>query len=457
MVVFVGQIETSMRDREAFQEIDYRAMFGTVAKWVVEIDHPDRVAELTARAFSIAQSGRPGPVVVALPEDTLSGETEAEPRGKVLVIQASPSQDDISAVVELIKSAKKPVVLVGGGGWTDKGRVDLKTFVEQNDLPTIAVFRSQDLLDNLSHCYVGEAGFGIPPAVRSFIDESDLLLAVNVRFGETLTDGYTLLDPRYMNKKLIHIHASDTEIGKIFTPDLPIVSSPDAVMAALARTDVIAERPWTERTVEAHNTYVTSLDAPKQPGPVDMSEIMAYLRDELPEDTIITNGAGNFAIWPGRHFPFTGQRRLVGPQAGAMGAGVPASVVAKLLNPERTIICFAGDGDFQMNGLEIGTAMQYGAKPVILLLNNGMYGTIRMHQEREYPARVSGTNLHNPDFAMLAQSYGFHGERVEKTADFYPAFERALASKKGALIELIIDQEGVAPRATISSLRAAAG
>ncbi len=455
MVVFVGQIETSMRHREAFQEMDYRAVFGSMAKWVVEIDDADRVPELVARAFQVATSGRPGPVIVALPEDMLVQMSDAQTRGKVAPVKPHITGSDTQNVMAQLKAAKKPVLIVGGGGWNDTGRAALEKFAEANNLPVIVSFRSQDLIDNHSPSYIGDAGFGIAPEIRTFLDESDLLLAVNVRFGETLTDGYSLFDPRYFDKNLIHIHASEAEIGKIFTPLLAILSCPNAAMTALAAQSKIANVPWAERTVIARQAWEAGLNPPAQPGNVDMGQIMAYLRNRLPKDVVVTNGAGNFAIWAGRYLHYGNGATLLGPQAGSMGAGVPSAVMAKLVDPTRFVLCFAGDGDFQMNGMELGVAQQYGVAPIVLVLNNGTYGTIRMHQEREYPGRVSGTGLVNPDFTKIAEAFGMYGEKIESTEDFEGAFERVCASPTGGLLELMIDQEGLAPKATVTGLRKA--
>jgi len=396
MVVFVGQIETSMRHREAFQEMDYKAVFGTMAKWVVEIDQQ---------------------------------------------------------IMAQLQQAQKPVLIVGGGGWNDNGRAALEKFAEANNLPVIVSFRSQDLIDNHSPSYIGDAGFGIAPEIRAFLDESDLLLAVNVRFGETLTDGYSLFDPRYFDKKLIHIHASESEIGKIFTPSISVMSCPNAAMTSLSAQPALENKPWSERTTIARKAWEAGLIAPDQPGEVDMGKIMEYLRDRLPKDVVVTNGAGNFAIWAGRYLHYGNGATLLGPQAGSMGAGVPSAVMAKLVDPTRFVLCFAGDGDFQMNGMELGVAQQYGAAPIVLVLNNGTYGTIRLHQEREYPGRVSGTALVNPDFTKIAEAFGMHGEKVSATEEFADAFERAIESPTGGLLELMIDQEGLAPKATVSGLR----
>ncbi len=454
MVVFVGQIETSMRGREAFQELDYKAVFGSMAKWVVEIDDADRVPELVSRAFAVAQSGRPGPVVVALPEDMLVQKTSAIPRARVVPVQAKPDSAQIEDLMDRLAAAQKPVLVAGGGGWGRKGEAALKQFAEANSLPVIVTFRNQDVIDNHSPSYIGDAGFGIAPEIRRFLDESDLLIALNVRFGETLTDGYSLFDPATFEKTLVHAHASDGELGKIFTPDLAILSGPNEMAQALAQCPPVAEPVWAERTKQAREAWNAGLEVQPQPGGVDMGIIMEYLREVLPEDAIITNGAGNFAIWAGRYIYYGAGRRLLGPQAGSMGAGVPAAVMAKMVDPTRFVLCFAGDGDFQMNGMELGAALQHGAYPVILLLNNGTYGTIRMHQEREYPGRVSGTEIVNPDFTAIAKAYGMLGERIERTEDFSDAFQRACASPTGGLLELMIDQEGLSPRMTVSKLRA---
>ena len=453
MVVFVGQIETSMRGREAFQELDYKAIYSDMAKWVVEVDDADRVPELVSRAFKEAISGRPGPVIVALPEDMLVQQTVAVTRERALAVKPHATDADAKAVMDQLSKAKKPVMIVGGAGWNDNGRRALNQFAQAHQLPVIVTFRNQDLINNYGPCYIGDAGFGIAPEIRQFLDESDLLLAVGVRFGETLTDGYTLFNPVDFQKQLIHIHPSERELNKIFSADLPILSCPNSAMNLLASQPVLENQPWADRTRKARQAWEAGLAVRPQPGPVDMGEIMEHLRDVLPEDTIVTNGAGNFAIWAGRYLHYGNGKVLLGPQAGSMGAGVPASVMAQLVDPKRFVLCFAGDGDFQMTGTELGTAQQYGATPVILLLNNQTYGTIRMHQEREYPGRVSGTDLVNPDFVAFAKAYGFSAERVERTQDFAAAFERACESPSGALIELMIDQEGLSPRATVSEMR----
>ena len=456
MVVFVGQIDNRMRDREAFQELDYRAVFGAMAKWVVEIDTADRVPELVSRAFAMARSGRPGPVVVALPENMLVEPSTALPRGHVVSYQASMNDHDASAVFDALKGAKRPVVMVGEGGWNDEGRSAIQRFAEANQLPVVVGFRGQDILDNGSPSYVGDAGVGMPPHIRGLLKASDVILAINIRFGEIETDSYTLFDPAHFDQKLVQIHPDPDEIGKVLTPDIAIVSGPNSAAAVLAKADAVDNPVWSAVTENARKDWLANFDTPAQPGALDMGKVMEHLRSVLPHDTIIANGAGNFATWPGRFLKYGPHMRVIAPQSGTMGTGLPAAVMAKIMEPSRFVLCFAGDGDFQMNCQELGTAQQYGAAPVILVLNNGMYGTIRAHQEREYPGRVSATDLVNPDFATLARAYGMHGERVEATEDFAAAFARACESPTGAVLDLVIDPEGLAPRATISSVRAAA-
>ena len=457
MVVFVGQIETTMREREAFQELDYRAVFGPMCKWATEVEHPDRMAEIVARAFTVAQSGRPGPVVVALPEDVLVGQTDARSRGRIVPVQATPGADDARRVMQRIAQAERPVVLAGGGGWTRAGARDLQRWAEANALPVIVAFRNQDLIDGHSPSYVGDASFGMDPAIRAFMEGSDLIVALNVRFGETLTDAYSLFDPAHFDTPLIHVHAAEGELGKIFTPDVAILCEPNQMVAELASADAMGDdAPWAGRTREAHTAWEAGLGAEGHGTTLDLHAVMRHLREALPDDTVVTNGAGNFAIWAGRLLVYGGERRLIGPQAGSMGAGVPAAVAAKIADPTRTVVCFAGDGDFQMSGMELGTGLQYDARPIVLLFNNGSYGTIRMHQERDYPERVSGTTLVNPDFVALGNAFGMHAERVERTEDFAAAWERAVASPTGALIELMQDPDVLSPKATISGMRARA-
>ncbi|ETW14122.1 thiamine pyrophosphate protein [Roseivivax marinus] len=453
MLVFVGQVATHMKGREAFQELDYRAVFGTMAKWAVEIDDPARLTEIVSRAWTTALSGRPGPVVVALPEDVLSAPSPCAPlTGPVRVAAPAPDPDALAEAQEMLAEATRPLILIGGSDWSADGRAALQAYAEASDIPVVVAFRYQDSFDNHSPCYAGEAGVGMPPHVRGLMREADVILALNTRFGENVTGGYTLLDVPEPRQRIIHVHQSADEIGKVYRPALGLHASHDAVARSL--TPSKADR-GTWRT-EARAAFEASLDVPAQPSPVDMAAVMAHLAEVLPEDAIVTNGAGNFAIWPNKVFAYGPGQRLLAPQSGAMGYGLPAAIAAKIAHPERTVICFAGDGDFQMNGQELATARQAGAVPVVLVVNNGIYGTIRAHQERNYPARVSGTDMTNPDFAALARAYGVHGERVGATADFAAAFERALASGTGAVLDLDVAADAVSPRQTLSQMRAAA-
>ncbi len=451
MILFVGQVGTDVRGREVFQEIDYQAYFGSIAKWVVEIDEVDRIPELMSRAWTTALSGRPGPVVVALPENMLTSQTDVKPCKAVRISEPAPSTADIAELASNIKSAKKPLVLIGGGGWNAEGCIAIKHFAENNDLPVAVAFRFHSLFDNHSDSYIGEAGVGMAPALQAIIRVADLILAIGIRFGEMTTAAYTLLNVPHCQATLIHAHASDRELGKIYAADLSIHAGPNQLAAALKDLNIPGERQqWRDRT---RQTYLDGFDAPVQPGNVDMVEISRYLRETLPDDAIVTNGAGNFTTWPNKFLQFGADQRLLAPQSGAMGYGLPAAIAAKLVEPDTTVLCFAGDGDFQMNCQELGTAMQANARPIVLVLNNGTYGTIRMHQEKHYPNRVSATDLVNPDFVTLAKAYGLHAETVNETEAFAAAFTRALNSETGALLELIISKEGITPRQTLSQIR----
>ncbi|WBU53051.1 thiamine pyrophosphate-binding protein [Paracoccus sp. SCSIO 75233] len=453
MIIFVGQVGTDMKGREAFQEIDYRAVFGTMAKWAVEIDDVDRIPEVLSRAWITATTGRPGPVVIALPEDMLTSLTDQAPlTGPARIAESAPAPDAVVEAQKLLADAKRPLILMGGCNWTDAGRDALQNFAEASDIPVVAAFRYQDQFDNHSPVYAGEAGVGMPPHVKALIREADVILAVNVRFGEMTTDGYTLLDVPVPKQRLIHVHGSDREIGKIYQPSLGIHAGPNAFAAALSPVS----GDWATWREKARADWEASLNVPPQPSPVDMAAVTIHLREVLPDDAILTNGAGNFTVWPNKFFPFGPKARLLAPQSGAMGYGLPAAIAAQIAHPDRIVVCFAGDGDFQMNCQELGTAMQAGEQPIVLILNNGIYGTIRAHQERNYPARVSGTTLENPDFIALARAYGFHAERVESTEEFAPAFARAMESHTGAVLELNISPEALTPRQTLSQMRDAA-
>ena len=453
MILFVGQVGTEMRGREAFQEVDYRAIFGTVAKWVVEIDEVDRLPELVARAWVQATTGRPGPVVVALPENMLTSRPSVPPlAGPARVFGAAPSDAAMVEVQALLKGAERPVILLGGTNWTEAGRAALQGFAEASAIPVVAAFRFQDQFDNHSPVYVGEAGVGMPAHVRGVVRDADVILAINLRFGEMTTGGYTLLAVPVPVQKLIHVHPSSGEIGKIYQPMLGIVADASEFALRLRAGD----RRWDAWCGPARAAYEAGFALGDQPSPVDMGRVMAWLGGVLPQDVILTHGAGNFTVWPDKFYRFGPQARLLGPQSGAMGYGVPAAIAACLAYPGRQVVCFAGDGDFQMTCQELATARQHGATPIVLILNNGIYGTIRAHQEREYPGRVSGTTLENPDFVALAQAYGFHAERVERSEDFAAAWGRAVAGGRGAVLDLAISAEAITPRQTLSQIRKAA-
>jgi acetolactate synthase-1/2/3 large subunit len=453
MIVFVGQVGISMKGREAFQEIDYTHYFGKVAKWTVEIDDVERIPEMLSRAWTTALSGRPGPVVVALPEDMLTALTTSKPCLAVTIPapDISPAQRD--QLVGLLGEAKRPVVLFGGSGWTEHAARQLEAFAGVNSIPLVAAFRFHDVCDNYHPSYVGDAGVGMLGYIKTLLTDADLILAVNVRFGECTTDGYSLFECPNMSAKLVHCHPSDNELGKIYAPDLSLQASPNAMASALASIKVAYDANRLDWLRAAKSAYDASYRVKAQPGDLDMGEVLAHLRDVIPENAIVTNGAGNFAIWPNKFLKFGSKGRLLAPQSGAMGYGVPAAIAAKLHDPSRFVLCFAGDGDFQMNGNELGSAMQAGLPLIILIVNNGTYGTIRMHQERHYPERVSGTELVNPDFVTLAKAYGFYGERVEKTEDFAAAFARACDSDTGAVLDLVVATEAITPRQSINDLR----
>ncbi|MGJ8543868.1 MAG: thiamine pyrophosphate-binding protein [Sulfitobacter sp.] len=455
MLLFVGQIGTDMRGREAFQEVDYRAVFGTMAKWAVEIDDVDRIPEILARAWKIATTERPGPVVIALPEDMLTTATDKAPlAGPAQYPEPVPSADALAQTRRILQQAERPLIMYGGANWSAEGAAALQSFAEASDIPVVSVFRYQDQFDNFSGCFCGEAGVGMTPAVRKLMQEADVILAINNRFGENSTEAWTLLDVPLPKQRLIHVHGSAQELGKIYQPESGIQCGANAFAMALA--DAPVRGGWAAWRAEARQAWEAGLALDDLPSPVDMGKVTAHLREVLPEDVILTNGAGNFTVWPNKFFKYGPKARLLAPQSGAMGYGLPAAIAAKVAHPERTVVCFAGDGDFQMNCQELATAAQAGAQPIVLILNNGIYGTIRAHQEKHYPERVSGTDMDvNPDFVALAKAYGFHAERVESTQEFAAAFERALASGSGAVLDLNISAEALTPRVSLSQIRAA--
>jgi acetolactate synthase-1/2/3 large subunit len=450
MILLVGQVASDQEERDAFQEVDYRRMFGPLAKWVAQVDRVERIPELVARAYTTACAGRPGPVVLALPEDMLSSETDAPDAPRFHVVQPSPAPDQVDALRDLLAGAERPFVIFGGGGWTAQASASLKGFVEGNDLPAGAAFRRQDALDNDSPSYAGDVGIGINPALAERVRTADLVVAIGARLGEMTTSGYTLLDVPRPQQTLVHVHPGAEELGRVYQADLPILSGVEQFTAAVA--DVRVEPRWAEWTAGARSDYTAWQQHGPMPGRLDLGACVAHLRDRVP-DAIVTNGAGNYTVWAHRFWRFHSFPSQLAPTSGAMGYGVPAAVAAKAIAPERTVVCFSGDGDFLMSGQELATAVQYELPIVVLVVDNGMYGTIRMHQERLYPGRVVGTDLVNPDFAAYARAFGAYGETVEETGAFAGAFDRALESGVPSVLTLRIDPEAINPRTTLSAIR----
>jgi len=456
LIVFVGQVARDCFGREAWQEIDYRHMFGHIAKWVEQIDDPRRIPEYISRAFHIAMSGRPGPVVLALPEDMLAEQVVVADAPAYRLAQAAPSVQAMTELNAMLMRAQRPLVLLGGGGWTAEASAQVATFAQAFQLPVACAFRRQDLIDNCHDRYIGEAGLGMDPKLAKRIADADLVLAIGPRLGETTTNGYALFDVPRPRQRLIHVHADAEELGRVYQADLAINAGMEPFAMQLAQLPTPADCNWSSWTEDARTDYLRNLEPTSMPGDVNLAEAVKYLRDTLPADSIITNGAGNYTLWVQRFYQYRGIRTQLAPTSGTMGYGVPAAIAAKLCHPERTVVCFAGDGCFLMNGQEMATAVQYGLNVIFIVVNNAMYGSIRMHQERHYPGRVCATDLHNPDFVTLAHAYGVAGERVERTEDFAAAFERAQGAGRPALIELCISQDAISPRTTLTALRAQA-
>ncbi len=475
LVLFIGDVASDQRDREAFQEMDYRVMFGPsalgMAKRVERIDDARRIPEYVARAFATAMNGRPGPVVLVLPEDMLTvalePQTLPEPCAAVRPVEASMSPQAALDLREQLSKAERPLVIAGGGGWTVPAAAALQTFAEQWHLPVGNAFRFQDTFDNHHPCYAGDVGIGINPKLAQRITQADLILAVGPRLGEMTTGGYTLLQVPRPAQKLIHIHASAEELGRVYQADLAIHASMRTAahsLSALPAPHTIAWKAWTQ---DCHADYldnlrpntIQGLATDSDNGLVDMPTVMAVLQHHLPPDAVLTNGAGNFASWLHRFYRYHGLAKgfktQLAPTNGAMGYGVPAGIAAAITTG-RVAFTIAGDGDFLMNGQELATAVQYGAKSIILLLNNSMYGTIRMHQEREYPDKVAATALRNPDFVALAQAYGYEAVRIHRASAFEPALKAALASRHGTVIEVMLEPELISTRTSLSAIRAAA-
>jgi len=454
MILFVGQIDTGHRDREAFQEVDYRATFGPLAKWATEVDDIQRLPEYLSRAFHIARSGRPGPVVMALPENMLSARADVPSLSpRVPPVASAP---DAQPVWNALKTARKPLLVVGGPHWSAQAAQDLADVGAASGLPVAVTFRRQDRIDNRHPHYAGDLGVGMNPALAQRLRDADCLLLLGTRMGDIATDGYSLMDPAAPGKTLIHIHADADELGRVFRPDVAIQATAPAMVSALVASIPQGLPDWSTWTRAANADYRAWIEPRETPGEVKLEQVMKFLSDTVPEDAIATNGAGNYAAWMHRYFRPRAYPGQLAPTSGSMGYGFPAAIAASLECPDKTVLCFAGDGCFQMTLNELSTARQYGATPIVILANNGRYGTIRMHQERHYPARVSGTDLFNPDYAALARAYGGHGETVTRTEDFAAAFARAQSSGTVAIIELRLDPEALTPGASLSTIRAQA-
>jgi acetolactate synthase-1/2/3 large subunit len=454
MLLFVGQIPFAETDRDSFQEVDYRRMFSPLAKWVTQIDQAERIPEIVAHAVDVAIGGRPGPVVIALSEEMQRQSVTVADIGPAPVTPAHPDLSAMRRLGDLLAGASRPLAIIGGTLWHEEGRAALHSFLNGNNLPVCVGFRRQALYDGTADTYVGDLGVGSDPALVARVREADLVLAIGTRLGEAVTQGYTLFDPGGATP-IVHVHADATEIGRVFRPALGIVSCPNAFALAAAAMEPHAA-PWGEWTAGLRKLREAGRVVPRTASALNLGQVMHDLAGLLTDDAIVTTDAGNFAPWATRFINFKSGQRYIGPTSGAMGYGVPAAVGAKIVQPKRMVVALVGDGGFLMTGQEIATAFHHGVAPIVIVFNNQMYGTIRMHQERAFPGRVSGTTLTNPDFARLIEAFGGHGEVVETTADFVPAFRRAVESGRPALIELRTDPEQITSRTTLSALRAGA-
>ncbi len=454
LIVFVGQVGSDFRDREAFQEIDYRRMYGSIAKWVAEIDCAERIPEYIARAFRVATQGRPGPVVLALPEDMLASTAQVDDAARVEPLAVHPAAAQIAELREMLAGSKQPLVIVGGSGWNEAACADMRRFAEANTILVACAFRTQDLFDNGHELYAGDVGIAINPKLAARVRDADVLLVAGERLGEMTTGGYTLLSAPQPGQTLIHVHPGSEELGRVFQPALAIQATMPALAAALAEMAPIANPAWLANARQAHRDYLAWQEPRPMPGDLDLWQVVSVLRQRLPEDAIVANGAGNYTVWLHRLYRHRRFRTQLAPYNGSMGYGVPAAIAAKATHPERVVVSWNGDGCFQMNGQELATAVQSKLNVVFVVIDNGMYGTIRMHQERTYPARVYGTDLVNPDFVALAKAYGAIGEAVTRTAEFAPALERALGADRPSLLWLKIDPRAITMSATIDQIRA---
>ncbi|ATE64178.1 thiamine pyrophosphate-binding protein [Rhizorhabdus dicambivorans] len=455
MILFIGQVDRQAMGREAFQEIEFREMFRPLAKWVAQIDEGDRLAELLGRAFATATSGRRGPVVLALPEDMLAEPVKRQPALRYQPSEPGVDAADADRLLQLLAKARRPLLLLGGGGWDVGACDDVRSFAERWKIPVAVSFRCQGLMDNAHPCYVGDLGIGPGPALVEEVEASDLLIILGARLGEVTTAGYKLIDIPEPRQPIVHIHPSAEELGRVYRPALAI----QAGVRSMARSLAAMEPEGIRSSIPCEAlraAYLAWTEVPAIPGHVQMGDIMRWLRDRLPADSIITNGAGNYASWPNRYYRYRGLGTMLAPTCGSMGYGLPAAIAAKLHHPERAVIAFAGDGCLMMSMQEIATAVKYRAAVIILIVNNGMLGTIRLHQERDFPGRVIATDLAGPDFAAIARGFGAHGETVRSTEEFAPAFGRAIACGGPALIDIIVDPDALTPTMTLTAWRAVA-
>jgi acetolactate synthase-1/2/3 large subunit len=454
MIMFVGQVGRDMREREAFQELDYRAVFGTMAKWATEIDDPARIPEIVSRAFHTASNGRPGPVVIALPEDMLTERVTVSDASRFEPVETSPGQSELGRLQDLLRGAKHPVVLIGGSRWSEQASASLMRFVKRFALPVATTFRRGHLVDAMHPCYAGDFGIGPNPKLLARVKGADLVLLIGGRFSEMPSQSYSVFDIPEPQTKLVHVHPGVDELGRVYHPHLAINATPTAFCAALDSLQPPKDITWRGDSDTAHADFLAwGEKATTVPGDVNLGEIMVWLRNNLPADAIITQGAGNFSGWVHRFYRVRKFGGLVGATSGSMGYGLPAALAMQTIHPDRTVVCVTGDGDFLMTGQDFATAVQYKLPVIVLVADNGIYGTIRMHQEREYPGRVVATDLRNPDFVAYALAFGGYGVAVEKSADFPAAFAAARGSGKPSIIHLRIDPEAITPATTLSAIR----
>ena len=453
MVIFIGQVARDQEYREAFQEVDYHKFYGAICKEVVQIDSADRVPELVSQAFHVAASGRPGPVAVSIPEDMQRDMVDVADARSFQIVRPEVGPKAMGAFRGQLSSAERPLMILGGAGWSEQACSDIKAFAEANAIPVTASFRCQDLFDNIHENYAGELGTSASPKLVQRVKDADLLIVVGSRLGEMTSGGYSLVNLPVPRQKLVHIYMESLEIGRVYEPDLAIVGSMESFAAAARDMEPVVNGKWVDWMRQAHQDYLDNLEPSLEMFGVDMHEVMDVLNAKLPDDAIITNDAGNFSGWAQRFYRYRGFRTQLGPTSGAMGYGIPAAISARLVCPERPVVCFVGDGGAMMSGQEVATAVQYGSDPIILVINNNSYGTIRMHQERDYPDRTMATTLVNPDFAKWAESFGAYGAVVEHTEDFEPIFDAAMSAGRISVIEIRVDLETITTRATLDKIR----